>query len=142
MHSEDPHNAAFYGSFFLYGRLGNPGCATPLWSCASLLSSFEDGATRARVVEGMKLPYLHRPGAGRVDDAAERLVTPLLDTDWAGRCAHGGALGRQPWATRSAQRAQRVREPGGCPRVGSFERRMLTEGQRAPTVAHSCVVSG
>ncbi len=84
VHVEDVHYQHLYGHFTLYGKLGNEQCLTPLMSMASFLSLIPE-RVRERVVCGMRLHYLHRPGAGRVDGAAERLIAPLIDSDWAGR---------------------------------------------------------
>ncbi len=42
-------------------------------------------AELAWVVRAMALPFLLRPGAGRLDSALERLVAPILARQWDGR---------------------------------------------------------
>ena len=73
VHIEDVHVPTTYGHFYLFGKLGNERCVTPLFSLASFLSCVPP-ADRGWVVQGMRLPFVHRPGAGRTDAAPERRV--------------------------------------------------------------------
>lgn len=80
IHGEDVHNINFYSHFLLFGKLGNKEALTPLMTCRSFMSQIpkED---RAWLMEGMKLNYIFEPGAGRVDDTPERLISPIIDCD-------------------------------------------------------------
>jgi hypothetical protein len=83
-HNEDIHFPDLYGHFTLLGKLGNPHATTPLMTLRSFMSEIPE-SDREWLIKGMHLPFLNRPGAGRIDDAAERLIAPILDQTWDGR---------------------------------------------------------
>lgn len=83
-HTEDLHAEFQHDLFFLFGKLGNPMAKTPLISFTGFLSCIPE-KDRLWVLEGMRLPFLYRPGAGRTDAAVERRVGPLIQEDWEGK---------------------------------------------------------
>ena len=84
VHTEDLHVPRLYGHFTLFGKLGNAEAHTPLWTVRSFLARIPAGE-RPWVTRAMALPFLMRPGAGRMDAADERLVAAMLACDWDGR---------------------------------------------------------
>lgn len=83
IHGEDVHNVNFYSHFLLFAKLGNKQALTPLMTCRSFMNQIpkED---RDWIFKGMKLNYMYEPGAGRVDNTPERLISPMIDCDMDG----------------------------------------------------------
>ncbi len=84
VHTEDMHVQRVYGHFALFGKLGNAAAHTPLRTVRSFLARIR-ADERGWVQRAMALPFLMRPGAGRMDAAAERLVASMLELQWDGR---------------------------------------------------------
>ncbi len=82
-HTEDAHRWPSHGFFMLLGVMGNEAALTPLIPPRSFMSVLPE-AYRSRLIDGMHLPYLNRPGAGR-SDGYERAIIPMLNIDWQGR---------------------------------------------------------
>lgn len=81
VHTEDLHASRLHGHFTLFGKMGNASARTPLWTVRSFLAVIPPSDLEW-VLRAMALPYLLRPGAGRMDSAQERLVAPILAMHW------------------------------------------------------------